>query len=323
MGRTGTQIANSLLGKSGAEREALLWGALSAGEIPDRLEGAEFLPVDIREKDKNGKMRDLRILVSPRHVEVGTDEDPFFAPLWPEASQRYANMRGSILPSRKLVDAIWNASSKRLPIGPPPGFKIPGPDMADSRSWIAHNAVLQSRLGSTEQLVSGGKKDTVVGPTLDGTRVAIYSTPFSGSGALRAYTADKIPLHQPYSTIHHAQYSDYAHGTRLVAKNATLDGEPVSLMDLFQDPVLHVLVSDQGAFKPTFPNAGRGSAGKPVGVIVQPTRFVTAGSARLQFTAAGGVLGLLAGMAIALPFPLLAGAGAAGAVIGNLIARRR
>lgn len=256
MGRTGTEIANSLIGKSGAEREALVWAALMADEVPGYLgDKGRWPQVVITDKDKDGNPHTLVMRVAPRPIEVGTEEDPFLQPMQPSTADRYANKRHAILSSRRLVDAIWNHSILRLPIGPPPGFTIPGPDMIDPRSWIAHNKIIQDQLGGSQALMSGGLKSVVVGPGLDGTHVAIYSTPFSGVGPLRP--AIDPPGYQGYTTIHTVDHVDWSHGVQLIDRSATLDDKPVDLMDLFVDPVLYTLVSDQVPFSPEFPNVGK------------------------------------------------------------------
>jgi hypothetical protein len=265
--RTGTEIGQPLIGKAGAEREALIWAAIVKKEFPSYTGAWE--EIRIRDVDAKGVPHDLILRVAPRYFELGTDSDPIFMPMWPETAQRLANTFNATLPSEKIVDLIWNNTEVRLPIGPPPGFKIPGPAMEETPSWIAHSQIVGKMLSNYRfGVMSGGYKDVVVGPGLDGSRVAIYSTPFSGTGDLRPYAPELVddpwnpgkkfhpPRHQPYSTIHAAKYSDYSHGIRLISRNANLDGREVDLASIFLDPVLSVLVSDQGNFYPSFPNIG-------------------------------------------------------------------
>lgn len=269
--RTGSQIASNLpIGSNDAEtasREAAIWSAIKNHEVPSWV-GNLFIPIRIDAADKGGKQHKLTLYVAPRYFEVGSDADPFLTPLWPITAQDTANLVGAILPSQKIVDYIWQFADKRLPIGPPRGFTIPGADMERTPSWIAHSNIVQKQYAGSHNIIAGGKKDLVVGPGLTGTQVAIYSTPFPGEGtALRAYgplmddpwhpgQKARVPLHQPYSTIHHSKYSDYSHGLRLISRKAELDGTLVDIDQLFLDPVLHTLVSDQGPFLPYFPNVG-------------------------------------------------------------------
>lgn len=267
MGRSGTEISNSLIGKSGAEREALAWGALVSDEVPSYLADKSRWPeIVVSGTDTLGNAHTLVIRAAPRPIETGTDEDPFIHPMWPSTADRYANKRGSILASQKLLDDIWNFSILKLPISPPPGFKIPGPDMLDTRSWIAHNKILQDKLAGSQALMSGGVKSVVSGPGLDGTHVAIYSSPFSGSGSPRP--SGYPPAYQGYSTIHVITHVDYSHGVRLIDREARLDGAPIDIMSIFVDPVLYTLVSDQGMYTPEFPNLTGSTIGKYSGSYV-------------------------------------------------------
>lgn len=265
--RTGTQIGQSIIGKAGAEREALIWAAVLAKEYPSYT--GVWRELLIRDVDAKGVPHTLLIRPAARPFELGTDSDPIFMPMCPQTAQRVANVFNAILPSQKLVDILWDNTEVRLPIGPPPGFKIPGPDMEASQSWVAHNAVIQKMLSNYRfGLMSGGYKDVVVGPALDGSHVAIYSTPFSGTGPLRSYSTAYVdnpwvpgtkfhpPTHQPYSTLHESKYSDYSHGIRLISRNAELDGRNIDLAAIFLDPTLSVMVSDQKNYYPSFPNVG-------------------------------------------------------------------
>lgn len=320
--RTGTDIAKSLVGRKPADREAAVLAAVRNGEVPRRLsDRARWCAIAA------GGGR-LILTVSCRPVELGTDVDSFLAPMRPETAQAVADHFGAILPSRTIVDALWAQTvAARLPIAPPRGFKIPGPDMLDVRSWIAHNAEIQRALAGVDGLVVGGKKDVAVGPNLDGSRVAIYSTPFSGRGGPRPAGG-----HQPYSTIHTPDHVDYSHGVRLVQRVALLDGLPVDLRDVFADPKRAGLVSDQGPFAPRFPNGTRTSFSADRGGTARhvdpPPRTGGASAVASEAPAAatsgailGGVAGALGAAALSLAAPWVVIFSAGGALIGSYLAR--
>lgn len=255
--RTGSEIVSKFpvgsTAKEQEDREALILNSIRDKEFPYYL-GNQWSKISKKALDKNGVEHDLVLFVSPRHIELGVEGDSFLAPMWPETAQEAVNSLGAILPSRLIVDYIWEASGdNRIQIGPPKGFVIPGIDMEKTPSWVEHNRIIQEKLGSSNELFVDGKKDVVVGPNLDGSKVAIYSGPFNPKGKLREYS-NGIPLHQPYSTIHGSKYSDYSHGIRAVSRQALIDDKTVDIVDLFTDPVLHTLVSDQGPFDPVFPN---------------------------------------------------------------------
>lgn len=224
-----------------------------------------------------GNGHTLRILVAPDYLALGDDGTEFpVARVTPYAAQKAAQRLNAILPSRKLVDAIELASAPHIPYldvkGPP--FKIPigkieTPEatsaMADMRrkAFALYGIDSGDTPDAFDKPVIGYRKTIVVGPDLDGSRVAIYGgryapapgTPWTLSSAARV---------QPYSTFHTFDYADYSHGIVLVSRKAELDGHPVDLRtDVFgsSDPKVWGLVSDQGRFDPVFPNAGSKSIG--------------------------------------------------------------
>jgi hypothetical protein len=353
MGRTGSDIASSLLGKSYSDREVLIGSSVANREYPSwlgalRVADAGWKEIVVFDKDAAGAPHRLVLRVAPRYFELGTDEDPLFIPMWPVTAQKTAEAFNAILPSEKIVDIIWENADVQLPIGPPSGFKIPGKDMEEVPSWIAHNAIVQKQASSRSALMAGGKKDLVIGPGLDGSKVAIYSTPFPGQGhPLREYSTSVVPnpwkpgttfhppLHQPYSTIHDSKYSDYSHGLRLISRNANLDGAEVDLAGLFIDPILYALVSDQKGFYPAFPNKalslkyGVEEYGVTSGAAVDPTEPthspstlasilpIPASPKERSRMIVGGAVGLAASLITGLTVPWAAGVTLLGAVIGR------
>jgi hypothetical protein len=148
-----------------------------------------------------------------------------------------ASRLGFILPTRKMVDAIYRQSAFHF--SPQP--MTPGPQMRSTEYYWIHNEKIeeQSRaLGITPgALVSGHKKDVVVTNLLSNNpgRIAIY-------GWQRLNGA---PI-QPLSTVHGACYADYSHGIRLVSDTVLVDGRTRSVYDVLKDPVLSGVLSDEG-----------------------------------------------------------------------------
>lgn len=179
----------------------------------------------------------LTFYVKPDYFSIGTDSDFRRVAMTPMTAQQIADEHHAILPTRKIVNLIYDASDK-LPSRTIP----PGKDMESSARFAQHDALIGKL--PVGQLHAGHKKDVVVGPNLDGSRVAIYG-----------WQPDpKVFPHQPYSTIHSSSYVDYSHGVRLVSRKALLDGREIDLLEAFADPKLVPLVSDQGSFVPYFPS---------------------------------------------------------------------
>jgi hypothetical protein len=172
-----------------------------------------------------------------------------------------------------------------------PTAKIETPEASIDANDGALAAFAKLGIDPGDHLTIGYKKSIVVGPNLDGSKVAIYG----GAGG----TADPPwNVIQPYSTIHTSDYSDYSHGIVLVSRKAELDGEPVDLrLDVFgsKDPAIYGLVSDQGRFDPIFPNAGPKSRAMFSGSSSAPASFTRdmksptppTGAAKSSMAAAG------------------------------------
>lgn len=253
---SGTDYQNRILGLSGKEREAVTLEFLNKGFVPSFAYAT--VPVAIDEV-LNGVLRHLVIQVAPDALAVGNDANWFYTPMWPNHAQAIAEQTGSILPSRKLSRLIDSRADVRLSLyGSNPGepwynLKTGTPRrIEDSGAWIASNekkkASVLLALGSkphSATLISGHSKDVITGPKLDGKRVRIYG---GGGGATDGWAV------QPASTIHDWDYGpDYSHSVRLVRRGAFLDGVPVDLYDVFQDPLLSKMVSDEGPYVPVFP----------------------------------------------------------------------
>jgi len=227
-------------------REKIILDNLLDGNIPGWV--WNWRPVRVSAV-VDGKSRTLEYYVTPDYVPIGTEDDWFHVPMWPGTAQKLADERNAVLPTSRMVDEIYaNASARLVPSA------IAGQKSSTSE-WGQHEITVQRQMATLGvrpgTFLAGHKKDVVVGPSLDGSRVAIYGW-HDESGQL---TSGKInaPI-QPYSTIHDSRYSDYAHGTRLVQRYAVLDGEPVDIVTIMKDPKLSVLVSSQGPIPGRYPS---------------------------------------------------------------------
>jgi hypothetical protein len=298
----GSEFAKTILGKSGAEREALIYSAVANGHMPSWIREAEWKTILLTETI-GGLPHTLKLWVLPDYFSIGTDADFLRVPMWPATAQKIATYLKSILPTRKIVDAIYNAADFRTSIGPPKGLDYA--KMASTEAFIASNAEINTRIAGKSGLIAGGKKDLVIGPNLDGSHVAIYSTPFSGAGPVRPsdiIASDGVhhAQYQTYPSPHSADFSDYSHGLRLVFGKGELDGKIVNLSDVF-DSNLYPLVSDQGGpFLPHFPNVTGSKIGFPPKDFLPPVKPPPDEPPPVVAKASDNRAGIVIGSAIAL-----------------------
>lgn len=229
----GGEFGASILALEGDKRErAILQAALVPANLPGWLRGP-WVPIVVG---------DLTFFAEPDYDSIGEDGDFLRLSMTPATAQKIADARNSILPTRKMVAAIYAAADTKLP------SKTYAPDskMESTARMIEHNAAIGNNHPSLSNLLAGHKKDIVIGPDLDGSHVAIYG-----------WQPDpKVYPYQPYSTVHGASYADYSHGVRLVHRVMLWKGQPVDAEEIFRDPARSKLVSDQGVFVPRFPNKG-------------------------------------------------------------------
>lgn len=245
----GSEFAKDIATLQGSEREAAVLHAFAQGSIPPWIASGVWQPVDV-EADIKGATYHLRYFATPDYFSIGDDNYDFLRmPARPPTYQTIASALMAILPSRRMVNAIWgsagSAGNARLEPHPLPGAA----DTRSSAPFIQINDIINDQLEKigkwpTTSLIAGQKKDVVIGPGLDGTKVAIYGW----------HQKNGKPI-QPYPGPHDVEHVDYSHGGRLVSRAAFLNGEAIDLAQLFVDKDFSVLVSDQGPFNPIFPNA--------------------------------------------------------------------
>jgi hypothetical protein len=208
---------------------------LRGGNLPDFLR--DFKPVRLSATTGAGETVAATIFVMPDYLAIGSDADFLYIPMGLGTAIAIAAGFGCILPTPKMVDAIYEQAACRLQPQPLP----PGPQMRSTAYYCRHSEMIRRQslalglpLGS---VVSGHKKDLVLTNRLcpsDG-RVAIYGW-HRGPGS---------PI-QPLSTVHGAPYADYSHGVRLVSTIALIDGKCGSIFDVLEDPRLSPVLSDEG-----------------------------------------------------------------------------
>jgi hypothetical protein len=217
------------------QREQAILTELLGGNLPAFLRN--LVPVKLSNQPSVGKTISATVFVMPEYLAIGSDKDFLRIPMNLHTAFTVASRMGFILPTRKIVNAIYEQSAFHF--APEP--MTPGPEMRSTEYYRIHNEKIeaQSRALGIDPgvLVSGHKKDVVITNRLAANpgRIAIYGW----------HRLDGMPI-QPLSTVHGACYADYSHGIRLVSETVLVDSGTRSVYDVLQDPVLSKVLSDEG-----------------------------------------------------------------------------
>jgi hypothetical protein len=236
---TGSQFAQSVTGVDRHERERAIQDQLLSGNVPDFLR--KLAPVSFRHSLASGATVAATIFVTPEYLAIGSDRDFLRIPMNLHTARAVADRFNCVLPTKKIVDAIYSESVHRLTPQPLPA----GPQMTSTGYYRTHNSMIdqqsQERGIREGGLISGHKKDVVLTNLLARRpgQIAIY-------GWHRGFGA---PI-QPLSTVHGAGYADYSHGIRLVSHMMIVGTEQRSIFDVLQDPMLANVLSDEGPLHP-------------------------------------------------------------------------
>jgi len=222
----------------GVQRDAATRSTLLAGNIPEFL--WRLQPVTLQAELNTGKMVSVTVCVSPDYLAVGSNEDFVRVPLGLRAAVDVSEQLGFMLPTTKIVDAIYAQAGIRVQPQP----MEPGSDMRSTPYFVRHDRLIRNQTAEKGailgRLVAGQKKDIVITNRLldHPGRVAIYGW----------HRNNGTPI-QPLSTVHGENYADYSHGVRLVSNIAYVNGKEHPLRDILQDAQLATAVSYEGPIR--------------------------------------------------------------------------
>lgn len=184
------------------------------------------------------------------YFAIGEPDDFLRVPLDGALAQQVADHLGLLLPTTKIVDAIWRAASVRLtplPMTPAEGFPYDASMESVGRfilhnEWIEHGHAGHDGLNGLPGLVAGHKKDVVVSNRL-------LERPDQYGPIIYGWTQPNGAAIQPLSAAHRNQnyYADYSHGIRLLRPVFwQADGTYVALEQALADPRYASLLSTEG-----------------------------------------------------------------------------
>jgi len=214
-----------------AQRDSFVLKEILAGNIPGFLK--KFVPVHVAVTDSlTGKRIKATYYVAPDYLSVGSGQDWARVNITPLAAQQIADSFHCFLPTRKMVDDIYQAAKVKLEPVPMYAFRDSTPTM-----WH-HHLVIEGQRKGRKGLIAGIKKDVVISGKISRDsrpgRVAIYGW----------HKPDGKPI-QPLYTGHVYWWVDYSQGIRLVHRKLNVNGKWMDYTDVLQDPVLRPLLCDE------------------------------------------------------------------------------
>ena len=257
---TGSEFAQYVAGMSPRQREQAILDQILEGNIPAFLR--KLVPVELKYEPPNAKPIRATIFVVPDYLAIGSNQDFLRIPMNLETATAVVDRLGFLLPTKKIVDAIYRQSSFHFVPQPLPA----GPQMRSTAYYETHNEMIEKQARSRGipdgPLVSGDKKDVVITNLLARKpgRIAIYGW----------HLPTGAPI-QPLSTVHGACYADYSHGIRLVSDTAIVNGKLRSVSEMLQDPSLAKVLSDEGPIRQVWDSGPRDAADFECGL--QPQRI--------------------------------------------------
>ena len=234
----GSEFAKFVSGMDPRRREQAILDQILEGNIPNFLR--KLAPVELKYERSDGKPVLATIFVLPDYLAIGSNQDFLRIPMNLETAAAVVDRLGFVLPTRKMVDAIYQQARYHFVPEPLPA----GPEMRSTAYYLTHNSMIEKQAHSRGflegALVSGDKKDVVLTNllTANAGRIAIYGW----------HRPTGVPI-QPLSIVHGACYADYSHGIRLVSKTVVVDGKPRLISDVLHNPLLAKVLSDEGPIR--------------------------------------------------------------------------
>lgn len=220
------------LGVTGVRREEEILRQIELGNVPDFMRRFKTITVT----DARGNRAELKVM--PDYLAIGTNEDYRRVPVTPLLAKAIADRYGLALPTKKVVDDIYQQADVRL-VGQ--GLVYTKRDtnyMQGNGFYLLHDKKIEEQLNGRGhgQLVAGHKKDLIVSRYLE-----------SHPGGLDFYglfKADGTATQD--NPAHENTYVDYSHGARFISQEVMVNGRPMRYDEVLANPQLAGLLSYEG-----------------------------------------------------------------------------
>lgn len=230
---SGSDFAQSILHKSGQERDDIIFDQFNQGNIPNWLHQNI---VSIKASDNKNT---IEYFVMPDVLCIGNEYDFFRVSCSGYTYKKIANLFNASFITPKMSKQIWQAADlKETPIT----WKGPFTEiMGATSTMIWHNdQIEQQRAGRNFNLISGHKKDMVISKDLLSLPNNICITGW--------YYADGKQIQPKSARVHSELWTDYADQVRLVSQICFINGQETNFFDVLNNPSYSYLISDEGSF---------------------------------------------------------------------------
>ena len=243
----GSAFASQVWDWSIIDRETAVVSEILSGNVPSFSRKLKAVTIN---KTINGNSFELIFFAACDYMAIGSDQDYFYIPMTPSTAQYLADGVNCTLPTKKMVDVIYNRSEFKLRPQPIP----PSDTMTTVPVFWQHTDSIKqqfAQLGydrSANNIVGGTKKDIIISNKIYSSdrnyeRVVIYGWHLSVNHPI-----------QPVYNGHIAMYADYSHGVRLISNIAFLNGDSIRVNDILMDAALWRLLSSEGIIsQPYYP----------------------------------------------------------------------
>lgn len=227
---SGTDFYKTVAAWKWKERDSLAVQGILSGNIPSFLK--KFVPVYSEITDSMGTLHHAVFFAMPDYLSIGTDDDWARIPLTHMAAQKIADSFHCFLPTRKMVDLIYQQATVKLEPVPMYAFRD------SSITMWQHHLIIEGQRNGRKGLIAGIKKDLVISGKLltdaRPNREAIYGW----------HQLNGKPI-QPLYTGHVNWWVDYSHGIRLIYRKIKVDGKEMDYTDVLKDKVLQKFLCDE------------------------------------------------------------------------------
>jgi len=147
---TGSAFYQQAIGYNWQQRDSLAVQFFLQGDVPDFYK--RFVRIKIHFTDSLKQDHSIEYEVAPDYLSIGTNEDWARVPLTPMAAQAIADSIHCFLPTRKMVNEIYEQSQVKLAPVPMYAFRDSSVTM-----W-QHHLIIEGQRQGRKGLIGGIKK---------------------------------------------------------------------------------------------------------------------------------------------------------------------